>query len=254
MKASRKTDAVPTPLPAPPLFLRSATFDSMVLRYSSKSGMAHTRSPAASAAVSRRARSAGSLANSEAETPRPMAAMLAPVRVAMSTTAFGWKRCTYQRASASARRPSASVLSTSIESPLPATSTSEGRKALPSGMFSTQAHTASTRTGRSSSATACMAPSTAAAPAMSAFMGIMPSRVLSDRPPVSNVTPLPTSATSGRSSRPALCSSSMIAGSVREPWATARKAPMPSPSAHSRPWLSKRRPVSAASWRAVSTR
>ena len=37
-----------------------------------------------------------------------------------------------------------------MERPLPATSTSEGLKALPSGMFPTHGQTASTRTGRSS--------------------------------------------------------------------------------------------------------
>ena len=40
-----------------------------------------------------------------------------------------------------------------------------------------------------------MAPITAAAPDMSVFIVSMPSAVLSDRPPESNVMPLPTRAT-----------------------------------------------------------
>ena len=59
-------------------------------------------------------------------------------------------------------------------------------------MFSVQAASACTSTGSFSSATDAAAASTAAAPAMSVFMSSMPSLVFSDRPPESNVTPLPT--------------------------------------------------------------
>ena len=44
----------------------------------------------------------------------------------------------------------------------------------------------------------CMAPSTAAEPAMSVFMSTMPSAGLSDRPPESKVMALPTSASGAR--------------------------------------------------------
>ncbi len=44
-------------------------------------------------------------------------------------------------------------------------------------------------------ATTCIAPSTAALPAMSVFMSTMFSAVFSDRPPESKVIALPTSAT-----------------------------------------------------------
>ncbi len=54
-----------------------------------------------------------------------------------------------------------------------------------------------TLTGSLSVAMACIAPSIVAAPAMSHFMVSMPSEGLSDKPPESNVTPLPTIASVG---------------------------------------------------------
>ena len=73
--------------------------------------------------------------------------------------------------------------------------TSEGRWAVPDGMFSARASHPLTRTGRPSRAAATTVASTAAAPAMSLFISSMPAAVLMDRPPESKVMPLPTSAT-----------------------------------------------------------
>ncbi len=73
--------------------------------------------------------------------------------------------------------------------------TSEGRVAVPEGMFSARASHPVTRTGSPSRATATTVPSTAAAPDMSLFMSSMPAGGLSEMPPVSNVIPLPTRAT-----------------------------------------------------------
>ena len=64
--------------------------------------------------------------------------------------------------------------------------------ALPPGRFSTSGMYPSTFTGSPSSAMAATADSTAAAPAMSHFMSSICSLVLSDSPPLSKVTPLPT--------------------------------------------------------------
>ncbi len=73
-------------------------------------------------------------------------------------------------------------------------STSDGRAAEPDGMFSAIAAYVVTWTGRPSRAIASVAPITAAAPAMSDFMLIMPLAVFSERPPESKVMPLPTKA------------------------------------------------------------
>src|SRR3569833_1432158 len=63
---------------------------------------------------------------------------MAPVSVARSTMARGlYLSCTYQSASASTSRPSASVLTISIVVPEAARTMSPGRMALPLGMFST---------------------------------------------------------------------------------------------------------------------
>ena len=61
-------------------------------------------------------------------------------------------------------------------------------------MFSAIASHPVTLIGSFRRAAASTAPSTAAAPAMSTFMYSMPVDGLSDRPPESNVMPLPTSA------------------------------------------------------------
>ena len=61
-------------------------------------------------------------------------------------------------------------------------------------MLSVSGVNPTTRTGTSSPGSAHIAATTAAAPAMSHFMSIIESAGLIDRPPESNVMPLPTSA------------------------------------------------------------
>ena len=93
------------------------------------------------------------------------------------------------------RRPSASVLSTSTVLPPRIVMTSDGRCAVPDGMFSARQSQPVTATGSSSCAAATTVLSTAAAPAMSDFIASMPAAGLIEMPPESNVMPLPTSAT-----------------------------------------------------------
>ena len=64
-------------------------------------------------------------------------------------------------------------------------------------MFSANPQTATRFTGSRSAAIVAAAASIAAAPAMSHFIVSIPSGVLSDRPPESKVTPLPTRAICG---------------------------------------------------------
>ena len=113
----------------------------------------------------------------------------------MSSTTSGFSSTAATSASAITSRPSASVLSTSTVVPPRIVSTSEGRCAVPEGMFSATASQPVTATGSPRRAAASTVCSTAAAPAMSDFMPTMPSAVLIDSPPESNVMPLPTSAT-----------------------------------------------------------
>ena len=72
--------------------------------------------------------------------------------------------------------------------------TSPGRVAVPLGMFSARQAYAVTLIGRPSFAIASIAVTTAAAPAMSIFIVDIPGPLLIERPPESNVMPLPTSA------------------------------------------------------------
>ena len=72
---------------------------------------------------------------------------------------------------------------------------SPGLIAVPEGMFSVVGTTATISTGSPSSAIAATASSTAAAPDMSIFISCIPAPGLSEMPPVSKVTPLPTKAT-----------------------------------------------------------
>ena len=81
----------------------------------------------------------------------------------------------------------------SIVLPLAAVRMSPGRMLRPLGMFSAAATTAIARTGISSSASAPIPATTAAAPAMSPFMSSMCVAGFSEMPPESNVIPLPTS-------------------------------------------------------------
>ena len=81
---------------------------------------------------------------------------------------------------------------------------SPGLVARPLGMFS-QAGTMPTRLSLSCiSAAALIAPNTLAAPVMSNFISSMPGGCLSEMPPLSKVTPLPTSATGAAPARPPL--------------------------------------------------
>src|ERR1039458_3628948 len=73
--------------------------------------------------------------------------------------------------------------------------TSDGRCAPPPGMFSASGRYATTFTAGPSSAMACTAASTAAAPLMSAFIVSIAFGGLSERPPESNVMPLPANTT-----------------------------------------------------------
>ncbi|MND06671.1 hypothetical protein D3C83_281770 [compost metagenome] len=70
-------------------------------------------------------------------------------------------------------------------------------------MFSVEGMTATRSTASSSSAIAVTASSTAAAPDMSIFISCMPEEGLIEMPPVSKVTPLPTSPRVGPSPPPA---------------------------------------------------
>ena len=121
--------------------------------------------------------------------------MIAPVRVARSTMNFGLKRSLqYQSASASTRRPSASVLMISMVWPDIVVTISPGRWALPSGMFSTRpidAHGVDLGLARGQR---MHEPDQQAAPAMSPFMSSMLAAGLIEMPPVSKHTPLPMNA------------------------------------------------------------
>ena len=102
--------------------------------------------------------------------------------------------------------------------------TSPGRWAAAPGMFSTRPSTATTGAGESRAASACMHPTMAAAPDMSAFISSMPAAGLMLMPPESNVTPLPTS-TSGRAWNAPLRRSTTTRGGLALPRATPSSAP-----------------------------
>ena len=73
--------------------------------------------------------------------------------------------------------------------------TSDGRCAVPLGMFSASGMYPTTFTAGPSAASACMAARTAAAPPMSDFIVSMALGGFSERPPESNVMPLPAKTT-----------------------------------------------------------
>ncbi len=102
--------------------------------------------------------------------------------------------------------------------------------AVPLGMFSTRPTRPMTFNGSLSRAMASIAPTTVAAPDMSHFMLNMPSLGLSDRPPESNVTPLPTKAMGSWSFGPPRCSKITSRGGRSEPLATASSEPQRSAS------------------------
>ncbi len=112
----------------------------------------------------------------------------------MSTIASQPSRLAQVMQSASTSRPSASELFISIVVPSSAVRMSPGRIAAPLIMFSVAPITASTRTGAASWASAATVSITAAPPAMSNFIVIWLAVGFSHRPPESNVTALPISA------------------------------------------------------------
>ena len=156
-------------------------------------------------------------------------------------------------ASASTSRPSASVLSISMVLPFIARTMSPGRCALPPGMFSTAGTTPKTLILGFMRPIARMAPMTEAPPDMSPFMSPMPAACFSEMPPVSNVIPLPTSATllSGFCGSPRY-SITMSFGSLALPAATPSMAPMPCVIMSSRPRTVMARPLSFATAVAIS--
>ena len=116
----------------------------------------------------------------------------------MSRIAAGLSsRTAYAIASASTRRPSASVLLTSEVRPPKWVMTSPGRIAEPLTAFSAAGTSPTTRTGQATSRSAAMVAMTAPPPLMSRFIVSMPSLGLMSRPPVSKVMPLPTMTTVG---------------------------------------------------------
>ena len=123
----------------------------------------------------------------------PSATTMAPVSVATSMRCVAPSCRAYQSASPRMSRPSASVLFTSTVRPEAPRRMSPGLVALPPGMFSVIGTTAMARIGSFCSAIDRSAATTVAPPAMSSFIRSMPSAGLSEMPPVSNVTPLPTS-------------------------------------------------------------
>ena len=96
-------------------------------------------------------------------------------------------------------------------------------------MFSVVGTMPMTLIGAFKSAMARIAQMTAAPPAMSSFMRSMPSAGLMEMPPVSNVTPLPTSPSTGDAGAPAgLWRITITRGGSALPRATPRRRPIPS--------------------------
>ena len=97
-------------------------------------------------------------------------------------------------------------------------------------MFSQPAKTPITLIDKLSSASACIAPKTPAAPPISYFISSMPKPGFNEIPPLSNVRPLPTN-TNGLESSPAPSYFMMLINdSLTEPRPTARYEPIPSSS------------------------
>src|SRR3989304_743014 len=92
-------------------------------------------------------------------------------------------------ASARGRRPSASVLITSIVLPFIAVTTSPGLVAEPEGMFSVVGTRAVTLTGAFSLASAHIAEMTAAPPDISPFISSIPAAGLMEMPPEAAAPP-----------------------------------------------------------------
>ena len=126
-------------------------------------------------------------------TREPSATSWAPVRVAMSTMASADSSPARTIASAMTSRPSASVFM-HLDRLAAAHRQHVGRpdRACRYGMFSAIATQPTTLIGSLSWAAARSVAMTAAAPPMSAFIHSIAVGGLSDRPPESNVMPLPT--------------------------------------------------------------
>ncbi len=107
---------------------------------------------------------------------------------------------------------------------------SPGRWAAPSGMFSTRPMAPTTLALALRLASACIRPTTQAAPAMSPFMSSMPAAGLSEMPPESKQTPLPMKATGCASFAPPFQRITTTRLGRIEPWPTPSSAPMPSRS------------------------
>ena len=124
---------------------------------------------------------------------------------------------------------------------------SPGRYADPDTWFSAAGTSAVTRTGRPSAAMPRIAAITAAPPAMSVRIRCMPSAGLIDRPPVSNVMPLPTSSRCF-AAPDGLYVISISRGGRDEPPPTARTPPKPCVASHfsSRTATSTRGPATRA--------
>ncbi len=169
----------------------------------------------------------------------------------MSTTSRGLKRATaYHSASASSMRPSASVSSTSMVCPDSERTMSPGRQEFPSSMFSASGSRPTALTGVRCAASTCISPNTAAAPAMSNFMMSMPGARLSDTPPVSKVTPLPTKASGGCAFAPPFHVSTTSRDSFALPRPTARSAWKPFASSAASSMISTPTPSGASDWHA----
>mmetsp|Transcript_3777 Transcript_3777/g.8912 ORF Transcript_3777/g.8912 Transcript_3777/m.8912 type:complete len:270 (-) Transcript_3777:963-1772(-) len=227
----RKRAAVMAPPARGPTLVRSAILDLVSSLYSSEaSGMRQTLSPVRLELASKALASSSQELQSPAHLS-PSEMMHAPVRVAMSTMASGLGPSSfsaYTSASASVRRPSASVLITSTFFPLEAVRMSPGRIARSETMFSHAATMKSTATPLGFwRPMALAAPRTAALPPMSNFIiSIMdPGPALRLYPPESKVRPLPTRETRFSTSPSGLYERWMNLGSPSPgllPWATPR--------------------------------
>mmetsp|Transcript_3341 Transcript_3341/g.7809 ORF Transcript_3341/g.7809 Transcript_3341/m.7809 type:complete len:312 (+) Transcript_3341:238-1173(+) len=229
----RNSAAVMAPPPRDPVFFMSAMSLFMLAQYDSVMGMRQNCSPAAAAAAISDS-AILSLGENSPATSGPSATITAPVSVATSTMDVQPTVCSaYTSASARVRRPSASVLLTSMVLPLDAVRMSPGRMPRLPIMFSQLAMMKCTSTpGGWVSAMVRAAPSTAPAPPMSNFIiSIMdPAPALMLYPPESKVKPLPT--------RAIFLTSAPAAGDVYVRWMnlggssdasdTPRNDPMPS--------------------------
>ena len=138
------------------------------------------------------------------------------------------RSCAYQSTSQSTKRPSASVLMISTVSPFMDFTTSPGRIAVPEGMFSASPTSPTTLAFALRNASARMVPATTPAPPMSMVMSSMPAAGFSEIPPVSNTTPLPTSASGAASLSPPFHFITTTLEGLADPWPTHRSVRMPS--------------------------